>query len=155
MGRLEFAYTLAALLFVLALMIPEIDAQAWSYPPKPLCSSQFALASYACARLPLNPEPLPISPPSSPHGHGHDHDHNHDHDHGHGHHRGHHHGHHHRSRSPIEEECCRWARQVDSECVCDALAHLANFMVRPSHVFTVAITEDCVVTYSCIGRIKI
>lgn len=152
MGRFKIAFLLAALLCVVA-VIPRMEAQGWGHPPpllppRPLCSSQFALASYACARLPVNPDPIPIPPPPSPdveegNGHGHGHGHR------------HHHGRHHHSQSPVAEECCRWARQVDSECVCEALVHLANFLVRPSHAFTVAITDECIVTYSCNGRITI
>ncbi|KAK7295192.1 hypothetical protein RJT34_18097 [Clitoria ternatea] len=162
----------------------------------PLCASQFALANYACSRLPFNPGVLPgpdsTTPPSNDddddndndddnddndehngghrnhqgdghenghghqheHGHGHEHghrhDHDHDHDHGHGHGHGHGHRHRHRHRQTTDEaNCCRWAREVDSQCVCEYLLRLPPFLRKPVHFYTLNIGAACEVIYSC------
>lgn len=137
--------------------------------PRPLCASQFSLANYACALLPLNP--LPPSPPSlsvsavdvaadddddDEDDDDHDHDneeqhHTHRHRRRHGGHRRRHKQHHH---SQNVDNCCRWASQVDSQCVCELLFLLpgfANFLMRPLHDYTLRISESCNVTYTCGG----
>ncbi|MCD7468007.1 Adenylate isopentenyltransferase [Datura stramonium] len=98
--------------------------------PRPLCLSQFALVNHACQFLPYTPLPPtppvpPVSdpspspepsqellpppppPPSSAN-----------------------------IGTPIEDECCRWMRSVDSVCVCALLAHLPTFLSRPVHQYT-------------------
>ncbi|KAF2594165.1 hypothetical protein F2Q70_00044302 [Brassica cretica] len=190
-------------------------------PPRPLCASQYALANYACSRLPMNtvPLPSPIAPPSPPifpppppphhdhdhddehdhehdhgdhhdddhdhdeddhddhdhdhddHDHDHDHDHNdhdhnrdHDHDHdddnhhdnNHNHRRHHHHHHHHqrhREETFAQQECCKWLKQMDNECVCDLLVRLPPLLAKPAHNYTVFVDESCIVTYTCGGRL--
>ncbi|KAG7970594.1 hypothetical protein I3843_07G092200, partial [Carya illinoinensis] len=117
--------------------------------PRPLCASQFSLANYACALLPLNP--LTPSPPSlsiSDHDNE-EHHHTHRHRRSHGGHRRKHKPHHH---SQTVDNCCRWASQVDSQCVCELLFLLpgfANFLMRPLHDYTLRISDSCNVTYTC------
>ncbi|CAN6899801.1 unnamed protein product [Brassica oleracea] len=188
-------------------------------PPRPLCASQYALANYACSRLPMNtvPLPSPIAPPPPPifpppdHDHDHDHDDDHDHDHDgddhdhdhdgddhdhhddddhhHNHHdhdhdhnnhghdhddddhdhhhhndnshrrhhrrRHHHHHHHHRHREETyaQQECCKWVKQMDNECVCDLLVRLPPLLAKPAHNYTVFVDESCIVTFTCGGRL--
>ncbi|KAG2411236.1 hypothetical protein I3760_Q018900 [Carya illinoinensis] len=143
--------------------------------PRPLCASQFSLANYACALLPLNP--LTPSPPSlsisavavavaadddDDDEDDDDHDHDHDHDneeHHHTHRRRRSHGGHRRKHKPHHhsqtvDNCCRWASQVDSQCVCELLFLLpgfANFLMRPLHDYTLRISDSCNVTYTCGG----
>ncbi|ERN12360.1 hypothetical protein AMTRI_Chr01g114750 [Amborella trichopoda] len=114
--------------------------------PRPLCISQFALASSACALIPFNP----------PTDHSHDHDHDHDHDdHHHDHHHHHdygHHGHHHdhgHHRRHHASSCCRWLRQIDNACVCHVLNRLPVFLSKPSSSITLTPDEYCSVTYRC------
>ncbi|KAF8006496.1 hypothetical protein BT93_K0709 [Corymbia citriodora subsp. variegata] len=135
--------------------------------PQPLCASQFALVNHACSMIMPNPAPPP-APPSPPpvppgplppppcpddksqHGHGHGHGHHHERN-CQEHRRGH--GHQHRQPSPAEQDCCRWLKEVDSECVCDLLVHLPSFLTRPIHEYTVTVADLCNVTYSCGGRL--
>ncbi|CAN8253883.1 unnamed protein product [Cochlearia groenlandica] len=161
-------------------------------PPRPLCSSQYALANYACSRLPMNtvPPPSPISPPPPPpppiappppdhddhDDHDDDDDHNHD-DHDHDdhnnsdrdhhkdndssqsrrqrRHRHHHHHHHHRhsEETYAQQECCKWLKLMDNECVCDILVQLPPLLAKPVHNYTVFVDESCIVTYTCGGRL--
>lgn len=135
----------------LLLLVPKLEGQVLPpVVPRPLCASQFALASYACSLIPFTPlPPQPPSPPSPPdflghsHGRGHSHRHRHRHGHGHG------HG---RHETPAEESCCRWLKQLDSQCVCDLLVHLPNFLSRPAHEYTVIVGDACEVNFSCEGR---
>lgn len=124
-----------------------------SFPAlRPLCLSQFALVNHACSMLPYSPlpPPAPPSPPTPPApaqppcppktGHRH----------------GHHHRHRHTSSAPVSaaaEECCRWLKEVDTQCVCDLLVRLPIFLAKPSHDYTVNVSEDCSVTYQCPGRV--
>ncbi|KAI4300023.1 hypothetical protein L6164_033442 [Bauhinia variegata] len=151
-------------------LLTKMESSVVLATPRPLCGSQFALANYACATLPHtpgtppsppSPPPPSPSPPSPPddddddnvkghggrHGHGHGHG-NHGHDHGNQHRRGHHHRH---QLTSQEENCCRWAREVDSQCVCEILLRLPPFLVRPVHDYTVKVGDMCDVTYSCGG----
>ncbi|KAM1207482.1 hypothetical protein ACFX13_008161 [Malus domestica] len=149
------AHSLASLLY-----LPKMEAQPLFPPVRPLCRSQFALANYACSILPFTPMPLPTPPspppPSPPnddgqeeqHGHGHGHDHGHRHVH-------HRHRHHVHDSIPAEDNCCRWLTQLDNQCVCELLAHLPNFLVRPAHVYSVVIGETCTVTYTCGTPVRI
>ncbi|XP_020208900.1 uncharacterized protein LOC109793838 [Cajanus cajan] len=100
----------------------------------PLCLSQLALVNYACAMLPLKATPpsLPLTPspsPSSPNA-----------DEGH---RSH--------QTSQEDECCRWAREIDIQCVCEILVLLPPFLSKPLHQYSISIGESCKVTYSCGG----
>ncbi|OMP05013.1 tetratricopeptide repeat-containing protein-like protein [Corchorus olitorius] len=132
-------------------------------PPVPLCASQFALANYACVKVPLvqlpPPAPLPPPPPDSPpppEAEGHRHHHRHGHGNSQGQENGHGHRHRHRHRhheTPDERNCCRWLQQIDNECVCDVLVHLPPFLSRPNHDYTVVVDETCSVTYKCGGRL--
>ncbi|XP_028788912.1 selenoprotein Pa-like [Neltuma alba] len=115
--------------------------------PRPLCASQFALANYACARLPFTPGTPPSPPPSPDDGHSHRQRHGHRHRNGHG------HGHRHRHHTSQEEDCCRWVKEVDSQCVCEVLLRLPPFLVRPLHQYTVTVGDFCNATYSCGGPI--
>lgn len=124
-----------------------------SYPAlRPLCLSQFALVNHACSMLPYSPlpPPSPSSPPTPPalaqppcppkNGHRH----------------GHHHRHKHSSSTHVSvaaEECCRWLKEVDTQCVCDLLVRLPIFLAKPAHDYTVAVSDDCSVTYQCPGRV--
>ncbi|XP_010039258.2 proline-rich protein 13 [Eucalyptus grandis] len=142
--------------------------------PQPLCASQFALVNHACSMImpkpapppappspPLTP-PGPLPPPPCPddesqrgHGHGHGH-HNRtcqEHRRGHGHHHRHQHGRHGDEPSPAEQDCCKWLKEVDSECVCDLLVRLPSFLTRPIHVYTVTVPDLCNVTFFCGGRL--
>ncbi|XP_004493654.1 uncharacterized protein [Cicer arietinum] len=161
MKRIEIFNMMAVALTLLAI-VPKIEGQVGHIiptNPRPLCPSQFALVNYACGRLPFTPGPLPEPP--SPDDDGGDDDggddkgHN-NHHHHHRHEPGHRHKHGHRHRrhqTPEEDNCCRWAREVDSQCVCELLVRLPPFLVRPLHVYTLAIGDDCEITYSCGGPI--
>ncbi|KAF3436324.1 hypothetical protein FNV43_RR23416 [Rhamnella rubrinervis] len=138
---------------LLLMLVPKSEGQIFPppLPPRPLCSSQFALASYACSQIPFSPlpPPQPPSPPSPPDNGGHRLEHEHSHRHGHGHGHGHRHRHH---DSPAEESCCRWVKQLDSQCVCDLLVRLPNFLSRPAHEYSVIVGDACNVSFPCGGR---
>lgn len=143
--HLTKAMIITLTLFALMVLVPKSEGQM--PVPRPLCASQFSLANYACARLPLRP----IAPPSPPED---DEDQGHHHRHGHRSRRHRHHRHH--ETGPGEEDCCRWARQMDSQCVCEVLYLLpvfANFLMRPVHSISLSISDSCNVTYSCGGTI--
>ncbi|KAI4297574.1 hypothetical protein L6164_037459 [Bauhinia variegata] len=135
-------------LFTLALaflaLLPKMESQV---TPPLLCLSQVALANYACVMLPHPPgsppfPPTPFPPPPSPpevmdgHGQGP----------GRSRQRGH-------QLTPQEDKCCRWVKEVDSQCVCEILIHLPSFLARPLHQYTVKVGELCEVTYSCGGLV--
>lgn len=112
--------------------------------PRPLCASQFALAGYACALIPFRPSPPPTPPPTNDKD-GQRQEHNH--------HRAHGHRDEPDPRPTAEEEnCCRWLKQLDSECVCDVLLHLPNFLDRPIHKYSVIVGDACTVSYTCGGH---
>uniref|UniRef100_M4CH40 Bifunctional inhibitor/plant lipid transfer protein/seed storage helical domain-containing protein n=1 Tax=Brassica campestris TaxID=3711 RepID=M4CH40_BRACM len=217
-------------LFLVAVLILALSSSSFTRgqriiqipPPRPLCASQYALANYACSRLPMNtvPLPSPISPPPPPifpppphhdhdhdddhdhdhddddddhdhddddhdhddhdhdhddhdhndHDHNRDHDHDHDHDHDdddhhdnnhnhrrhrrrHHHHHHHHHSHRHTEETYAQQECCKWLKQMDNECVCDLLVRLPPLLAKPAHNYTVFVDESCIVTYTCGGRL--
>ncbi|KAK4281142.1 hypothetical protein QN277_012667 [Acacia crassicarpa] len=106
---------------------------------RPLCAAQFSIVNYVCSSL-----PFVRRPPSLP-AHSDD-----DEEHGHN---GGRHRHHDRrwENSDHEESCCRWAKAVNSQCVCELLLlfRLPTFLMRSSHQYTLAIGESCEVTYSC------
>ncbi|XP_010524012.1 PREDICTED: pleckstrin homology-like domain family A member 1 [Tarenaya hassleriana] len=119
----------AAPLLLLLLMLSAVRSQRMPIPAqRPLCTSQYALANYACSHLPLIPNPPlpsasqlppppapeanpPPSPPAHPtpdndHDDDHDHDHDHEHEdhhrHHHSSHKHHHHGHHRHKARKVE-----------------------------------------------------
>ncbi|QCD97654.1 uncharacterized protein LOC114163367 [Vigna unguiculata] len=138
--------TVALLLLALA---PKTESQLKpplipvAKAPRPLCGSQFALVNYACSRLPFRHGAPPADSPPPPEGDGERH-HNHNHRHNHRH--GHSHRHH---QTPEEENCCRWAKEVDNQCVCELLLRLPPFLVRPVHQYTLNVGAACDITYSC------
>ncbi|KAK7355794.1 hypothetical protein VNO80_15056 [Phaseolus coccineus] len=131
-------FNLIALAMTFLAIVPKMESQIsppiHPLPPtslRPLCLSQLALVSYACAMMPLTATPPP--PPSpSPDNHGH---------------RG-------NQRYTLQEEnCCRWAKEIDSQCVCEVLVPLPPFLTKPLHQYSIRIGESCNVTYSCGGPI--
>lgn len=165
-----------AVFLVFLVVQPRTNSQWVPRPvvPRPLCVSQFALASHACAFLPYVPSPPPASliaqHDSQKHRHHHNHEHenghqnNHTHEHEHEHEREHEdgqrhrHGHRHRRHrhtvTPVEESCCHWLGAIDSECVCDVLVYLPAFLSKPVHQYTVLVKDSCNVTFQCASRIK-
>ncbi|XP_014494947.1 uncharacterized protein LOC106756858 [Vigna radiata var. radiata] len=117
-------------------------------PPRPLCGSQFALVNYACSRLPFRHGAPPADSPPPPDGEDGDGETHHSHSH-HRHNHRHGHGHRHHHQTPEEDNCCRWAKEVDSQCVCELLLRLPPFLVRPVHQYTLNIGDACNITYSC------
>ncbi|XP_047326238.1 uncharacterized protein LOC124929901 [Impatiens glandulifera] len=121
--------------------------------PRPLCKSQINLANHACGLLPYTPllpassYPPPPPPNDPPRDEYEDNDRRRRHHHHHDRHRHRHRHHHH--ETPTEQECCRWLKELDSECVCSLLVHLAPFMIRPLHEYTITVENVCNVTYYC------
>ncbi|KAK9756112.1 hypothetical protein RND81_01G074100 [Saponaria officinalis] len=120
---------------------------------RPLCFTQFSLVYYACSSIPyspiLPPSPPPPPPPplNSPIAEGPcpptD-----------GHRRRHHHRHKHSSsHNPAVDECCRWLKALDAQCVCDLLVRLPVFLAKPVHAYTVDVNSNCNVTYRCPSRV--
>lgn len=125
-------------------LVPKMESQIGPpRTPRPLCASQYALANYACGRLPFSPGPPPSPPSHDDQGRGHSHGHRNGHGHG--------RGHRHRQATPQEDNCCRWVKEVDSQCVCEVLLHLPTFLTRPLHQYTVTIGDSCNATYYCGG----
>ncbi|KAE9621953.1 hypothetical protein Lal_00032791 [Lupinus albus] len=175
MERVNNIFNLTTVIaFTFLALVPKMESQNMNssavapVTQRPLCASQFTLANYACVKLPFSPgspsEPPPDSPPDSPPSHddddgddddgGDDDDHHHHHDNRHRHEHRHRHRHRHRNRKgPEEKECCRWAKEVDSQCVCELLVRLPPFLMRPVHQYSLDIGDDCHVTYSCGGPI--
>ncbi|GLU07517.1 hypothetical protein SLE2022_244730 [Rubroshorea leprosula] len=165
------------LLIILAVLfvLPEVKSELkFPLPPNDLlCTSQFAVANHACAFLPVVPLPTAAhlrSPPSqsplppSPHG-GHNHGHRHGpppddgghhiHEHHHRRRHGHRHGHVYRYKETTEEDnCCKWLKTIDNECVCAVLAHLPPFLSRPIHNYTVHVDDSCDISFLCAGGLK-
>ncbi|XP_023548911.1 uncharacterized protein LOC111807420 [Cucurbita pepo subsp. pepo] len=146
MGR--FKILLFAVTLFLAL-IPDTEAQ-WQPPkvaPRPPCPSQIALANLACAMLPYST--MALSPPSvslsdNHESHGPPPNHRHLHTHWHGH-------QHQISLSPMEENCCKWVQQLDSQCLCRLLSRLPAFLERPQHKISFSVGGSCNATFSCGG----
>ncbi|CAJ1969213.1 unnamed protein product, partial [Sphenostylis stenocarpa] len=112
--------------------VPKMESQVLPPPSlHPLCLSQLALVGYACTVLPLTTTPGPPPPSPSPNDHGH------------------------RSNEHynLQENCCHWAKEIDSQCVCEVLVRLPTFLTRPMHQYSISIGESCNVTYSCGGPI--
>ncbi|XP_038899044.1 uncharacterized protein LOC120086453 [Benincasa hispida] len=154
MGR--FKILIFSVTLFLAL-ITDTEGQ-WQPPdvaPRPLCASQIALANYACAMLPYSTV-LPPPPPSLSLSDNHESQGSPNQRHRHTHQHGHHHGHQQKiPLSPMEENCCKWVQQLDSECICGLLSRLPAFLERPQHNFSVTVGGSCDATYSCGGGIKI
>ncbi|XP_057966030.1 uncharacterized protein LOC131156396 [Malania oleifera] len=149
---------LLILCFTFAVFMPRAQGQPKPVEPSPLCVSQFALVDHACSLLPFNPHPSPHPPsPPSPDGDGgsvggHEHGHINATTHGHR----HRHVHRHRPRqghreTPVEEECCRWLKEVDAECVCAVLVRLPPFLSKPLHEYTIKVDDSCTVSFECGG----
>lgn len=145
-------FNLVTLALTFLAFMPKIESQIRPHPvipslpppsSRPLCGPQLALVTYACARVAFTPGSPP--PPDDIDNDNEEH------------HRSHHrHGHrhrHHRRHSPQEDNCCRWAREMDSRCVCEILVRLPIFLTRPLHQYSVMIGESCNVTYTCGGPI--
>ncbi|EXB39346.1 hypothetical protein L484_025041 [Morus notabilis] len=137
------------LLFLFLLLVPKsegiLNGPASGVTPRPVCASQYALANYACSLIPYSPLPPPA--PSTPSLDAHHHRGRRGH--GHGHHR-----HHHRHQGTQEEDdCCRWLYEIDTDCVCEMLVHLPDFLSRPVHEYSLIVGDTCNVTYSCGGRV--
>ncbi|KAM6558615.1 uncharacterized protein LOC115709501 [Cannabis sativa] len=142
--------TLRFLLIFILIVVLKIEGKLsgpqTGITPRPVCASQFALANYACSMIPYSPLPPPA--PSTPsldanHHHGR-------------HRRGGRGGHRHRHRhhgTQEEDDCCRWLYEIDTDCVCDMLVHLPNFLSRPVHEYTLVVGDTCNVTYTCGGRV--
>lgn len=162
MGKLRFNIQSLTLFLIFLAISPETtESQRHGplpiqfVPPRPLCASQFTLANYACAYLPyISAPPLPPPAPPTP-GPPEPSNESREHSSGHGGRR--HHGHGHRSDTPAtqeEQNCCRWLKEIDTECVCDLLVHLPVFLAKPVHAYTVSLHPACNVTYLCGGRIR-
>ncbi|XP_074266879.1 uncharacterized protein LOC141590170 [Silene latifolia] len=157
---------IARLLLIVASLslISESNSQYWLAPSipfqpvpalRPLCLTQFSLVNYACSSIrytpallpPPPPPPLPPPPPASSDAEGPcsptD-----------GHRRRRHHRHRHtRSPDPQVDECCRWLKELDAQCVCDMFVRLPVFLARPIHAYTVNVNSNCSVSYRCPGRV--
>lgn len=48
-------------------------------------------------------------------------------------------------------DCCRWLKEVEPDCVCEALLRLPPFLVRPQHKYTVKVGNSCKFSYRCGG----
>ncbi|CAL5085136.1 unnamed protein product [Urochloa decumbens] len=48
-------------------------------------------------------------------------------------------------------DCCRWLKEVEPDCVCQALLRLPSFLVKPQHKYTVKVGHSCKFTYRCGG----
>lgn len=151
----------STLLLLIIIYVGGSNSQFATWPgpavPRPLCLSQFSLVNNACQFLPLTPLPPPgpapaprpvptfspapgpapapapglvptFSPaPAPPTSLGY-------------------------TQTPAEEECCRWMKAVDSECVCSLLAHLPTFLARPIHQYTTLAHATCSVTFTSIAN---
>ncbi|KAK4376286.1 hypothetical protein RND71_006963 [Anisodus tanguticus] len=141
----------------LLLLVIHLGGSNCQFMPWPIivnrlpCLNQFALVNHACRLLPYSPlpppsppspppapgatpspapspedeEPLPTSPPSPAY-----------------------------VETPAEEECCRWMKLVDNECVCALLAYLPTFLARPVHQYTTVVDPSCSVTFMCSSTIR-
>ncbi|CAK9175837.1 unnamed protein product [Ilex paraguariensis] len=151
---------LAFFMILLLVLTPMTESQLLPLPPatsRPLCVSQFALVNSACTALPFYPDhppPPPSPPPPLPSHNESEHRHRHRHKHGHRHVHGHRHGWHGLRGTPVEQDCCRWLKSMDSECVCDLLVYLPPFLSRPVHQYNVVVDDSCNVTFQCASRLR-
>ncbi|KAJ6880137.1 hypothetical protein NC652_033472 [Populus alba x Populus x berolinensis] len=161
------------------LLDPMTKAVPVDPPQRSLCMPQYSLVNHACSVIlgySLPDHPL-TSDDGHGHGHGDGDGHGHGHGdgdgnghghgdgngHGHGHGDGNDHGqshgrrrHRHRQRhggshngSSSEDNCCKWLKELDEQCVCDVLYRLPPFLSKPAHTYTLYVAEACNVTYSC------
>lgn len=157
---------------MILLLIPKIQSQSNDDDddPPPLCITQLALVNSACAFLHTrhdddDGDSSPPSPPNDDNDNGGDDPGRVDNGDGQslvdandGDDRRHHHHHHHRRRnrqgrgnSDREQDCCRWLKEVDDECVCALLLRLPPFLTKLEHEYTVEVNDQCNVTYECEG----
>ncbi|XP_009778780.1 uncharacterized protein LOC142163021 [Nicotiana tabacum] len=140
MNRQNMIPEILLTLVLLVLNLGGSNSQFMPWPPivtRPLCLHQFTLANHACRFLPYTPLPPPSttpspepqpSPPSLTSSEY--------------------------EETPVEEECCRWMKSIDSECVCALLAHLPPFLSKPIHQYTAVVDASCSVTFKCSSRIR-
>ncbi|KAF9669414.1 hypothetical protein SADUNF_Sadunf14G0105200 [Salix dunnii] len=123
-----------ALLAAFLLLDPMIEADP-DPPQRPLCIPQYSLVNHACSVILGTPLPTSSLTSDNDEGYGN----------GHGRrNRGSHHG-----SSSSEDDCCKWLKELDDECVCDFLYRLPPFLSKPAHKYTVYVDPSCNVTYSC------
>jgi hypothetical protein len=48
-------------------------------------------------------------------------------------------------------DCCRWLKEVEPDCVCEAMLRLPTFLIKPQHRYTVRVGRTCRFTYRCGG----
>ncbi|KAJ3683426.1 hypothetical protein LUZ60_013653 [Juncus effusus] len=124
---------LPILLFLISQTITNTNAQT-------LCLSQFALANEACASSYAEPGSLKFNIASSesevdPADDAHR-------------------SHHHHSFHDDEAEntpCCRRLMGIDNACMCQILARLPKFIVKPKHIITLSPIKGCDVSFECDG----
>ncbi|CAD6211241.1 unnamed protein product [Miscanthus lutarioriparius] len=138
----------AVLAAVLLLLLPSLLARLAVAQPtkgaKAFCISQFAIASQACSIL-------PPSPPDEHHHHDDDDEDEDDHDDDEHHDRDRRRSHHAAAELRAYRDCCRWLKEVQKDCVCEALLRLPPFLVKPQHTYVVRVGRTCKITYRCGG----
>ncbi|KAK3147197.1 hypothetical protein QOZ80_3BG0279340 [Eleusine coracana subsp. coracana] len=58
---------------------------------------------------------------------------------------------HHDEELRAYRDCCRWLKEVQKDCVCEALMRLPPFLVKPQHTYVVRVGRTCQITYRCGG----
>nr|ACG46563.1 aspartic acid-rich protein [Zea mays] len=58
---------------------------------------------------------------------------------------------HHDEELRAYRDCCRWLKEVQKDCVCEALLRLPPFLVKPQHTYVVRVGRTCKITYRCGG----
>ncbi|RRT69478.1 hypothetical protein B296_00030986 [Ensete ventricosum] len=120
------------LLLLLLLLLPELTSAQTKVVD---CVAQFELANRACTIIhAVKAIQGNRRDRGSEHGHSHRHGEGEGEDEGKGHHR---------------NRCCRWLKEIDDSCVCNALLHLPISLVKPNHKYTVAVGHHCSITYNC------
>ncbi|XP_010256204.1 PREDICTED: uncharacterized protein LOC104596643 [Nelumbo nucifera] len=121
-------------------------------PPHPLCISEIALVSNACAFVPIEHHLTQLTATRTTHRGNQEelvneqqrqqeHDNEDDRQEGHRRRNYHHDG--------PSEECCRWLREVDSMCVCQLFVPMPTFLRRPLHSYTIMVDHTCKVVFKC------
>ncbi|GER39234.1 AAA ATPase containing von Willebrand factor typeA [Striga asiatica] len=143
---------------LLTLLCPKTDCYWPPHRPTPtedpftsFCNTQFQLANRACALVTFSSVGLPH------------HHHRHRHHHGHGHHHNHHDHdkqevhqhlmHTETENALVEEECCRWLKEVDNDCACSVFVHLPTFLAKPPHNYSLVVNDECEVSFQCSPRL--
>ncbi|XP_072983423.1 uncharacterized protein [Typha latifolia] len=160
-------HSLALVIFLLSPLLLHTAVHAQTSTA--YCLTQFSLANQACAILPPlsrtstaavnvtlqddndNDEDSDVDDDNDEDEDEDEHEHEHEHSH-HGHHRrgGHHHDQDGFALQPRSyRDCCRWVRQVDRSCVCEALLRLPLFLTRPRHKYVMQIGRACRIRYKC------